>query len=145
MADIKVNNYFTKISFPFTKTLVLTKYALRPSFRAAATPDRSWLLFSLSTAVRSSANLNLFSFKKLLFFALLHSRSLTFLYLYFCLTSSSLPTRWTTSISVIILAKFYIHKSQIIQKKPSYIQFCNTNLKIYFETLPIWDHQIRSW
>ncbi len=36
---------------------------------------------------------------------------------------------------LIILAKFYIHKSKVIQKKPSYITFCNTDLKIYFETL----------
>ncbi len=36
---------------------------------------------------------------------------------------------------VIILAKFYIHKSKVIQKKPSYITFCNTDIKIHFETL----------
>ncbi len=36
---------------------------------------------------------------------------------------------------LIILATFYIHKSKVIQKKPSYITFCNTDLKIYVETL----------
>ncbi len=36
---------------------------------------------------------------------------------------------------LINLAKFYIHKSKVIQKKPSYITFCNTDLKIYVETL----------
>ncbi len=36
---------------------------------------------------------------------------------------------------LIVLAKLYIHKSKVIQKKPSYITFCNTDLKIYIETL----------
>ncbi len=36
---------------------------------------------------------------------------------------------------LIILATFYIHKSKVIQKKPSYITFCNTDLKIYIATV----------